>query len=223
MERYVFTAEKKAALEGLRQPFAIYQFINKRVVTLVLSEGFCELFGYTDREQAYYDMDHDMYKDTHPDDKARIANAAIVFATEGGRYEVIYRTRRKETADYVVVHAIGEHVYTEDGVRLAHVWYTDEGTYVEDSAETRFEITHTLSNALHEQSMIKASRYDFLTGLPSMTYFFELAEAEKEKILKSGGEPALLYIDFSGMKFFNNKHGFAVGNQMLQAFAQLLH
>ena len=222
MERYVFTAEKKAALEGLRQPFAIYQFVNKRVVTLVLSEGFCELFGYTDREQAYYDMDHDMYKDTHPDDKARIANAAIVFATEGGRYEVIYRTRKKDTSDYVVVHAMGEHVYTEDGVRLAHVWYTDEGTYVEDSAETRFEITHTLSNALHEQSMIKASRYDFLTGLPSMTYFFELAEAEKEKILKSGGEPALLYIDFSGMKFFNNKHGFAVGNQMLQSFAQLL-
>ena len=66
MDRYSFSTEKRAALESLRQPFAVYQFIDKRVVTLILSDGFCELFGYADREEAVYDMDHDMYKDTHP-------------------------------------------------------------------------------------------------------------------------------------------------------------
>lgn len=45
---------------SFRSPFAIYQFIDKRVVTLILSAGFCETFGYTDRTLAYYDMDHDM-------------------------------------------------------------------------------------------------------------------------------------------------------------------
>ena len=43
-------------MENSRIPLAVYQFIDKRVVTLVLSAGFLELFGYEDRAQAYYDM-----------------------------------------------------------------------------------------------------------------------------------------------------------------------
>ena len=222
VKKYIYTADKRAALEKLKQPFAVYQFIDKRVVTILLSDGFCDLFGYTDRDDAVYDMNHNMYKDTHPDDVARIANEAIRFATEGGKYDVLYRTRKNEGAGYVIVHAMGEHVYTEDGIRLAQIWYTNEGTYAEDSSTTGVEISKTLSNVLHEQSLLKNSLYDYLTGLPSMTYFFELAEAEKNAIRKNGGRPVLLYINFSGMKFFNTKHGFAEGNKMLQSFARLL-
>ena len=80
MDRYVFTKQEKAVLERLKPALAVYQFVNKRVVTLALSDGFCELLGYEDREQAYHDMDNDMYRDTHPDDVARIANAAARFA-----------------------------------------------------------------------------------------------------------------------------------------------
>ena len=64
--------------------------------------------------------------------------------------------------------------------------------------------------------------YDLLTGLPSMTTFFELAEAEKKEILKRGGKPAYLYLDFNGMKFYNQKNGFAEGDKLLQSFAKLL-
>ena len=197
MKRYVFTQEERSALERLRQPFAIYQFIDKRIVTILLSDGFCNLFGYKDRASAVYDMDNDMYRDDHPDDVARIASDAVRFATEGGRYDVVYRTKIRGTSDYMVVHAMGEHVYMEDGTRLAQVWYTDEGTNLN-------------------------TQYDHLTGLPAMTYFFELAESGKETILKNGGQPMLLYFDFSGMKFFNTKHGFAEGDRMLQYFAGIL-
>lgn len=222
MEKYVLSKEQMSFIERMKQPFAIYQFLNKRVVTIALSEGFCKLFGYEDRAQAYYDMDHNMYNDTHPEDVARIASVAVRFATEGGRYEVIYRTRKKGTSDYIVVHAMGEHVYTRDGTRLAHVWYTDEGDYAWDSEASGFKLTEALSNALHEQDMISTSHYDLLTGLPNMTYFFELVEAEKADILKRGGQPMLLYIDFSGMKFFNTKYGFAEGDRMLHLFADIL-
>ncbi len=71
-------------------------------------------------------------------------------------------------------------------------------------------------------SVEKGNYYDLLTGLPSMTYFFELAEAEKNEILKRGDEPAFLYMDFSGMKFYNRKHGFVEGDKLLQSFAKLL-
>ena len=222
MEKYVFSTLNRSVLEKLKQPFAVYQFVDKRVVTLLLSDGFLELFGYDKREEGIYDMDNDMYKDTHPDDVARIANAALEFAAGEGKYEVIYRTRKKNSSDYTVVHAMGQHVYTEEGVRLAQVWYTDEGTYVEGSPVDGIEVSKSFSNALHELSLIKASQYDYLTGLPSMTYFFELAEAGKETILKNGGQPVLMYMDFSGMKFFNTKHGFSEGDKLLKSFARTL-
>ena len=184
MNRYRFTEELQTAYESMQVPFAIYQYVHKRVVTLVLSDGFCELFGYEDKAQAYHDMNHDMYKDTHPDDKARIADAAYRFATEGGRYEVIYRTAMKKGAGYKVVHASGCHVYTEDGIRLAHIWYTDEGIYAEETHGNGSELNQVMNNALRMVSLDKAKAYDFLTGLPNMTYFFDRAEAEKEQIQK---------------------------------------
>ena len=221
-EKYRFDPGTLETLEHLNVPFAVYQFLDKRVVTLALSDGFLRLFGYGDRAQAYDDMDHDMYKDAHPDDVARIANEAYRFATEGGRYEVLYRTKVKDSSDYRMIHAYGEHVFTDTGVRLAHVWYSDEGIYNEAGGRQKFELNESLSNALHGNSMIKDSRYDFLTGLPSMSYFFELVLNGKERILENGGTPVLMYMDFIGMKYYNARHGFAEGDKLLQSFAKVL-
>ena len=213
MERYRFADAETALLEQMPAPLAVYQFIDKRVVTLALSKGFCDLFGYDDREEAYHDMDNDMYKNTHPDDVARIAEEAFLFATKEKQYEVVYRTKKPGESDYFYIHAVGQHVYTPSGVRLAYVWYTNETVLSEASGATIQEILRTSQ---------KASYYDFLTGLPSMTYFFELAQAGKETILREGGQPAVLYMDFGGMKFFNKKYGFAVGDDLLRSFAKLL-
>ena len=222
MEKYCYPAQERATLEALRQPFAVYQFLDNRVVTLVLSDGFCSLFGYTDRAVAYYDMDQDMYRDTHPDDAARIADAAYRFATEGGKYEVIYRSKVPGGSEYRMIHAYGEHVFTDTGVRLAQVWYSDEGLYRETGSPQGLELTGALSDALRENSQVKASRYDYLTGLPSMTYFFELSEAGKARIRATGGSPVLMYLNFLGMKFYNARHGFAEGDRLLRAFGHLL-
>ena len=70
-EKYRYDPGTLETLEHLSVPFAVYQFLNKRVVTLALSDGFLRLFGYEDRAQAYYDMDHDMYGTAHPDDVKR--------------------------------------------------------------------------------------------------------------------------------------------------------
>ena len=80
MEKYRFEETERTLLEGSCIPFAVYQFIDKRVVTILLSDGFLELFGYADRDYAVDVMDNDMYKETHPDDAARIADAAFRFA-----------------------------------------------------------------------------------------------------------------------------------------------
>lgn len=222
MEKYQFTDEQRTVIEGMQVPFAVYSYVNKRIVTLALSDGFCALFGYDDRASAYYDMDNNMYKDTHPDDVARIADAAFRFAADDGEFDVIYRTKKADGSGYKVVHAVGRHTYTETGARVAHVSYTDEGDYVNDFASETPEFRKSIHSTLSEQSFIIRNQYDYLTGLPNMSYFFELAEAAKDDMLEKGGMPVLLYIDFSGMKFYNSKHGFAQGDQTLKAFAKIL-
>ncbi len=45
----------------LCRPIAVYQFINKRVKTLILSVGFLELFGFTNYEDGYRVMDKGLF------------------------------------------------------------------------------------------------------------------------------------------------------------------
>ena len=209
-------------MEKMSIPFAIYQFIDKRVVTLVLSKGFCELFGYDDIRAAYYDMDHDMYKYTHPDDVSRISDSAIRFATNKSAYNVIYRSRKTTEPGYRIIHALGKHVYTASGARIAYVWYTDEGQYNEGDGTPEVNLNLSLQQSLHEESILKANYYDYMTGLPSISYFFELAAAGKEAIIKAGEHPVMLFVDLCGMKFYNSKYGFSEGDKLIRALSKML-
>ena len=221
-EKYSFDKHTLEIYERLTVPFAIFQFVDKRIVPLVLSDGLCKLYGYKDRDRAFYDINNDMYKYTHPDDVARIADAAYHFIAEGDKYEVIYRSILPGTTDYRIIHAYGKHVYTDTGVRLAHVWYSDEGLYMENEDPQAIKLNQALSSALFQNSSVSTNQYDYLTGLPNMTYFFELAESGSENARKNGKKYTMLYMDFNGMRFFNSKHGFSEGDKLLRSFAKLL-
>ena len=224
MNRYTYPNEIRTALECQKQPLAVYQLINNRIATILVSDGFCELFGYTDHMQAVWDMDHDMYKDTHPDDKQRIANAALKFSTgdDSTEYEVIFRTKAGADSDYHVIHSHGKHVYTETGVRLAHIWYMDEGTYIEGDESSANGMNRVINSVLHEESILRTANYDILTGLPNLTCFFKHCEVGKEKMLREGKMGSLLYIDLNGMKYYNSRYGFAEGDRLLKSVAEIL-
>ena len=81
-------------LEKQPIPLAVYQFVDRHVYTLALSDGFLELFGYTDRADAYSLSNQNALYNTHPDDVGRVGDAVHRFALEGGRYEVIFRAKR---------------------------------------------------------------------------------------------------------------------------------
>ena len=158
MEKYQFDPAVKSSLENSPVPFAVYQFIDRRVNTLILSQGFLDLFGFEDREEAYFVMDNDMYRSTHPDDMSRIADAAFRFATEGGRYEVVYRMKAWRSSTYKIVHSIGEHVFTDTGERLAFVWYTDEGLRTcggrhQKHKDEREKAGHSLPGLLRDEGL----------------------------------------------------------------------
>ncbi len=46
MEKYRYSDEEQNLLENSPIPFGIYQVVDNKVVTIVLSEGFFELSGY---------------------------------------------------------------------------------------------------------------------------------------------------------------------------------
>ena len=225
MEKYRYKDESMKSMEACPIPFAVYQFIDKRVVTIVLTKGFLDLFGFTDKAEAYDLMDHNMYRDTHPDDLAEISEEAIRFATEGGVYDVIYRTLAPASnGEYLLIHARGEHFYTETGVRLAVVWYTNEGVDSDElrSGSRQDVLGHSFGRMLREGSMVQRNNFDGLTGLPKMTYFFELAEAGKNANTEAGRPTSLLFFDLCGMRDFNRRYGFKEGDELLRAFSRML-
>ena len=222
MERYHYSDEARTALERLQQPFAVYQVADGKISTLLVSDGFCRLLGYEKREQAVYDMDHNMYKDTHPDDKERIIEAAVRFMEGTGIYDVVFRTKSGIDSGYRVIHATGRHVNTENGIRIAHVWYMDEGVYVEGDESAATGMTRLLNSALHEESILKAVHYNELTGLPNLSYYFKLSEIRRASIISEGKQGIFLYMDLNGMKYFNHRNGFAEGDKLLISFSKVL-
>lgn len=63
---------------------------------------------------------------------------------------------------------------------------------------------------------------DKLTGLPNMRWFFRLAQTERDRMLKEGQKPAMLYLDIIGMQNLNRQAGFDAGDRMICRFARLL-
>lgn len=220
MNQYSYSLEKRSFIESSEIPFGVYQLVNGRVVPIALSIGFCHLFGYETLADAYANMNHTMYRDVHPDDLARIASIAELFGSENGQYEVLFRVKPPKTSAYTVIHAIGSHVYTEEGIRLAQIWYMNEGIYEENVDASG--LSHAMSNILHHESLLRESRYDYLTGLPSMSFFFDLIKTLRDAWLEEGKVPIFLYMNLDGMKFFNAKHGFSEGDRLLRAFAKVL-
>ncbi len=217
MEKYQYSETERSVIEKCVIPVAVYQFVDHRVVTLVISDGFIELFDLPERDEAYEIMDHDMYRNDHPDDVERIENASMIFASEGGDLSVVYRTMIR--GEYRIIHAIGKQIFSDTGARLAVVWYTDEGVY---DAENPVEFDKALKREALKDSLFFKGDYDPLTGLPGMNYFFELAEEGKTRLVAEGENPALLFFDLIGMNDYNLANGYVEGDKLIIEMARVL-
>ena len=218
MERYQYPADELAFIERSKIPFGVFQFIDKRLVTIALAQGFCDLFDFNSLEEAYISMENNMYSCIHNDDIARISDVAFRFVAYGEPYDTLFRSFRHSDQELRLIHALGEHITAGDGTKLVQVWYTNESKY--DQAHN--SLFATLSDAIFTENSLMATYYDHLTGLPGMTYFFELSTSKKAEIQDAGEEPTVLFTDFSGMKYFNHKNGFSAGDKLLQSYSKLL-
>ncbi len=221
MEKYKFSSIEKKILEESCIPYAIYQLIDHRVVTLIVSEGFCSLFGIT-RSKAYEILDSDMYRSAHPDDAARIANSAYRFASDDEEFDEVYRTKTGKSSDYIIVHSCGSNITLSDGTKVSVVWYVSEDTYSGNDDVITKKLKKEIQDVLYKESLIRENYYDMLTGLPNMSYFLRLADSWKKEIIKEKRIPTMLYFDLIGMKYFNDKYGLSEGDKLLRELAFLL-
>ncbi|MDO4539307.1 MAG: EAL domain-containing protein, partial [Coriobacteriales bacterium] len=70
--------------------------------------------------------------------------------------------------------------------------------------------------------MAALNRTDWLTGMPSMTHFHDLARAGVRKLFAKGSRPVAVSLDIMGMKDFNARYGRSEGNRLLFDLATLL-
>jgi len=221
MTRYQFQDTERNALEKLNIPLVIYQLIDKRVVTILVTDGMCKLMGDS-RENIAKLFDEDMYRDTHPDDKARVADAALKFALGGDNFDCVYRTLSHIINDYVIIHSHGEHFITEDGTMLSSTIYMVEGMGEDFDNPLTEKLASNFRDMMSKESLIRDNFYDTLTGLPNMSYFLALADAGKQAIYDEGKTPGIVFFDFTGMKYFNEKFGLKEGDNLLIAFGDIL-
>lgn len=219
MEKYQFSEIEKEALEQLNIAMAIYQFIDKRVMTVLVTNGMCKLMGM-ERDEAVKLLDEDMYKDTHPDDKARVADASLKFAAGGDNYDCVYRTKSWVTNDYIILHSHGEHFFTSNGTMLSATIYMVEGLDGDNPLSEK--LASNFNDIMIKESLIRDNFYDTLTGLPNMSYFLQLAEAGGRRFRKEGYTPAMVFIDMTGMKYFNEKYGLREGDNLIVATSIIL-
>ena len=121
---YEFSIESRKALESLPHALAAYQFVNGKVITLLVTDGFCQFAG-SSREQLTNSLDSDMFGKVHPDDVEWLAKLGFEFATKEGVYDVVYRSRRTAYKGYRTLHVVGKYQTMEDGSRVAFLTYTD--------------------------------------------------------------------------------------------------
>ncbi len=221
-EKYRFDDRTQAIFEGMTIPFAIYQYLDKRVVTIALSQGFCDEFGFKTLEDAYIAMDNDMYRATHPDDKTRVADAAYRFAAFDVPYDIVYRTRTLKDPDYIILHSYGKSIYPEPGVRLCMTWYAHEGRLMPEDGSYESVLNRTLNRFFAEENQYRGTYYDYMTGLPNISYFYELAEAGCNNMKRENIDSAIIFFDLIGLKQFNYYHGFGEGDNLIRSVASVL-
>ena len=73
-----------------------------------------------------------------------------------------------------------------------------------------------------ESELVRRMNYDQLTGLPSMTFFFKLAENARKKMHEEGVGSAVLFMNLRGMGDYNKKYGYAEGDKLLREVAVVL-
>ena len=208
---YQFPEELREKYESMRIPFIAFQFLDGKMVPLLVSDGLCDQLDHMPREKIIRLLQEGLYDSIHPDDVGRVASVSRSFASHESGYNVFFR--RKHPDGYHAVHGVGYWQTMPGGTEIALLTYQDLNFAEEE-----------LRKASEEYDVFRKDYFfrDPLTGLPNTNYMQEFADDRIHALRVNGKDPVLIYSDVDSMQFYNNQYGFARGNDLLCLIAETL-
>lgn len=207
---YVFPDEIRKVYEAIPIPMVIFQFIDEKVVPLLVSDGFCRLVEL-DREKAMKWFIGGQFERIHPDDAGNVAHVSDDFAHHRSGYNVFFRARHADGYHYI--HAVGEWMAMPDETELALLTYTD----LSESGKAITALTDKYN--LFRQDVFYT---DSMTGLPNINYLVKFGDERVHALRSEGKQPALVYFDVNAMQSYNNQYGFKKGDELICLIASVL-
>lgn len=208
---YQFSDELRNAYESLMMPLAIYQVIDGKVVTILVSDGFCQLKKDT-REHLTSSLTNSMFERVDPAYAGKLAKQGAAFTNHESKYDVVYRSNDVDGKS-TLIHAVGHWQTMPDGTKLAFLHYLDLTASVAFINEE--------SQKYHK----KQEEYfyiDPLTKLPNVNYLHEFGEEKIEAIRLNKNKPLLLFFDVCVMQNYNDQYGYKAGDELLKLTANIL-
>lgn len=212
MEIIKFTEQQRKDYEQLPTSMAIYQIIDGKAKTLLVTDELCRLLRIS-REDLVANLDKSMFGFVHPDDIGRMAYFGKNFAAHTNeKYDVFFRWKTPKMEDYHIFHSWANHVLV-DGVSLGFFFCSD----MEESGKNN-QILDT-----HYQKYANDQMYqDRLTNLPNRR-FLEIFGMEKvAKLRLAKKQPVCITLNIAGMSVYNNLYGLKKGDLLLRELSELL-
>lgn len=207
---YTFPGELRKAYEAQPIAFVYDQFVDGKVVPLLVSDGFCELVGM-DREHAMTWFSKGQFERLHPDDVGRVARVSSEFANHRSGYDLIFRAKHAD--GYHMLHAIGAWQTMPDGTELALLTYADLTANYD-----------TMSETAEDYHVFREDHFftDPLTGLPNLNYLNQYADERVHALRICEHRAVIVYADMIAMHYYNSQYGYQKGNDLLRQVAATL-
>ena len=208
---YQFPNDLRQFYESMRIPFAMYQYLDGKILPVLVSDGFCDQME-TDREKLMKLLEAGQFETMHPDDAGRIKQVSRGFAERKNNYDVFFRSRHGDI--YHMIHAVGYWHTMPDGTELALLTYQNLSAAEEEVRKANEKYRFFRQDLFYR---------DPLTGLPNINSIQEFAQERLHALRVNGKTPMLLYSDVNSMQFYNNQYGFAKGNELLCLISETLN
>lgn len=208
---YQFDHTIRELLEKQEMALAVYQVVDRKVVTVLVSDGFCKMRSDT-REHLTSALDSSMFDRVDERDAGMLAQKGKEFANHEAPYDVFYHVGGANEV-MKLIHTVGFWQTMDDGTELAFLYYTDltkSAKHIEESTKQYLEFRE-------DHFYI-----DPLTKLPNLNYLHEFGDERINAIRLSQKEPLCIYFSVPAMQNYNNQYGYEAGDNLLCLIAGYL-
>ncbi len=192
---------------GLPGGFFIYEAENNEKITFA-GPNVISLFG-CDNMEDFLEYTGGTFKGmVHPEDYTRIENEI--------RAQNVFGEKKHDYVRYRIITKQGTERYIEDFGHLLHSTNGNKYYYVYVVDVNRKEYYNDFNNSLAEAHILTAStETDNLTGLLTMPAFYQQTQKFIDAHAENSDGIAVIHFDISNFKLFNERNGFAKGDELL--------